>query len=98
MYLYIYAVRLYTNIPHTFGIEAVRYFLFKYQQYIYPRFSIPFILESIDFMLKNNTCVFDNEYFLQLQGTAKGTVFAQTFANLIIGHHEIKLYDRIELN
>ena len=69
-------VGLYTNIPHTFGIEAVRYFLLKYKEHINPRFNIPFILESVDFILKSNTCVFDNEYFLQLQGTAMGTVFA----------------------
>ena len=53
-------VGLYTNISHTFGMEAVRYFLLKYKEDIHPRFNIPFILESIDFILKNNTCVFDN--------------------------------------
>ena len=57
-------VGLYINIPHTFGMDAVRYFLLKYKEDIHPRFNIPFILESIDFILKNNTCVFDNEYFL----------------------------------
>ena len=88
----------YTNISHTFGIEAVRYFLLKYKEDIHPRFNIPFILESIDFILKNNTCVFDNEYFLQLQATAMGTVFAPTYANLSMGYHEIKLYDLIALN
>ena len=41
----------YTNISHTFGIEAVRYFLLKYKEDIHPRFNIPFILESIDFIL-----------------------------------------------
>ena len=79
-------------------MDAVRYFLLKYKEDIHPRFNIPFILESIDFILKNNTCVFDNEYFLQLQGTAMGTVFAPTYANLSMGYHEIKLYDLIELN
>ena len=91
-------VGLYTNIPHTFGMEAVRYFLLKYKEDIPPRFNIPFILESIDFILKNNTCVFDNEYFLQIQGIAMGTAFAPTYANLSMGYHEIKLYDLIELN
>ena len=91
-------VGLYTNIPHTFGMDAVRYFLLKYKEDIHPRFTIPFILESIDFILKNNTCVFDNEYFLQLQGTAMGTVFAPAYANLSMGYHEIRLYDLIELN
>ena len=55
-------VGLYTNIPHTFGMEAVRYFLLKLNEDNHLRFNIPFILESIDFILKNNTCVFDNEY------------------------------------
>ena len=91
-------VGLYTNIPQTFGMEAVRYFLLKYKEDIHPRFNIPFILESIDFILKNNTCVFDNEYFLQLQGTAMGTVCAPTYANLSMGYHEIKLYDLIKFN
>ena len=44
-------VGLYTNISHTFGMEAVRYFLLKYKEDIHPRFNIPFILESIDFIL-----------------------------------------------
>ena len=70
------------------------HFLLKYKEDIHSRFNIPFILESIDFILKNNTCVSDNEYFLQLQGTAMGTVFA----NVRMGYHEIKLYDLIELN
>ena len=91
-------VGLYTNIPHTFGMEAVSYFLLKYKEDIHLRFNIPFILESIDFILQNNTCVFDNEYFLQLQGTAMGTVFAPIYANLSMEYHEIKLYDLIELN
>ena len=79
-------------------MEAVRYFLSKCKEDIYPRFNISFILESIDFILKNNTCVFDNEYFLQLQGTAMDTVFAPTYVNLSMGYREIKLYDLIEFN
>ena len=90
-------VGLYTNMPQTFGMEAGRYFLLNKED-INPRFNTPFILESIDFILKNNTCVFDNEYFLQLQGTAMGTVFAPSYANLSMGYHEIKLFDLIELN
>ena len=91
-------VGLYTNTPHTFGMETVRYFLLKYKEDIHPRFNIPFILEPIDFILKNNSCVFDNKYFLQLQGTAMGTVFASTYTKLSMRYHEVKLYDLIELN
>ena len=79
-------------------MEAVRYFVLKYEEDIHPRFNVLLFLESVDFILKNNTCVFNDEYFLQLQGTAMGTVFAPTYANLSMGYHEIKLYDLIELN
>ena len=79
-------------------MEAVRYFLLKYKEDIHPRFNIRFILESIDFVSRNNTCVFDNENLLQLHGTAMGTVFAPTYGNLSMEYHEIKLYDLIELN
>ena len=79
-------------------MEAVRYFLLKYKEDIHSRFNIPFNSESIGFILKNNTCVFDNEYFLQVQGTAMGTLLAQTYTNLSMRYHEIELYDLIELN
>ena len=46
----------------------------------------------------NNTCVFDNEHLLQLHGTARGTVFSRTYANLSIEYHEAKLYTLAELN
>ena len=46
-------VGLYTNVPHTLGLKTVRYVLLKYQEDIYLRFIIPFILESIDFILKS---------------------------------------------
>ena len=59
---------------------------------------MPFILESVDFIVKNSTYIFDNEYFLQFQGTAVGTVFTPTYANVSMGYHEIKLYHLIELN
>ena len=68
------AVGLCTNKPFTFGLEVVRYFLLKYKEDIHPSFNTTFILESIDFILKK-TCVFDNEYFLHLRGTAIRTMF-----------------------
>ena len=59
-------VGLYTNIPHTFGMEAVRYFLLKYKEDIHPRFNMPFVLESIDFILKNNTLRMNTFYSLRV--------------------------------
>ena len=51
------AVGLCTNKPFTFGLEVVRYFLLKYKEDIHPSFNATFILESIDFILKNNMCL-----------------------------------------
>ena len=38
---------------------------------------------------------FDFEFYLQLKGTAVGTIFAPTYANLTMGYHEIKVYSII---
>ena len=35
-------VGLYTNIQHTFGLEAVWYFLLKFEKDIHPRFNVSF--------------------------------------------------------
>ena len=44
-------VDLYTKIQHNFELEVVSYFLSKYEADIDPRFTIPFVLESINFIL-----------------------------------------------
>ena len=80
-------ISLYTSIPHKFGIEAVDYFLSKYQEDLHPKFKKEFVLESANFILKNNTVTFDSEFYLQIKGTAMGTIFAPTYANLTIGYH-----------
>ena len=80
-------ISLYTSIPHKFGIEAVDYFLSKYQEDLHPKFKKEFVLESANFILKNNIVTFDSEFYLQIKGTAMGTIFAPTYANLTIGYH-----------
>jgi hypothetical protein len=39
--------------------------------------------------------MFDNTYYLQLKGTAMGTKMAPTYANLVLGYLEIKLYQTL---
>ena len=89
---------LYTNIPHEYGLEAMNYWLNKHQDSINSRFSKAFILESIEFILKNNSFRFNDEYFLQLVGTATGTDMAPTYATLTMGYYEVKFYTICELN
>ena len=89
---YIWLISLYTSILHEFGLEAIDYFLTKYQEDLNPRFKKEFVLESANFTLKNNTLIFDSEFYLQIKRTAMGTIFAPTYANLTIRYHEIKVY------
>ena len=86
---------MYTSISHEFGLEAIDYFLTKYQEDLHPRFRKEFVLESANFILKNITLTFDSEFYLQIKGTAMGTIFAPTIANLTMGYHEIKVYSII---
>ena len=81
---------LYTNIPHEYGLEAMNYWMDKHQDSINPRFSKVFILESVKFILKNNTFKFNDEYFLQLVGKATGTDMIPTYATLTMDYHELK--------
>ena len=89
---------LYTNIPHEYGLEAMNYWLNKHQDSINSRFSKAFILESVDFILKNNSFKFNDEYFLQLVGTATGTDMAPTYGTLTMGYCEVKFCTICELN
>ena len=39
-----------------------------------PRFNNQFIVDPADFILKNNSLTFDSIFFLQLKGTATGSL------------------------
>ena len=52
---------LYSNIPHELGNEAINYWLRKFPNDSPERFPKNFILEGIDFILKNNTFCFNGK-------------------------------------
>ena len=85
---------LYTNNPHAheFILRAMEYFVSNYRQSINPRFTTQFILKAASFILRNNSITFDQMFYLQMQGTAMGTIFALTHATLSMGFHETELY------
>ena len=87
---------LYTSIPHELGIEAITYFMEKFPNTMDPRFTKECILEATNFVLKNNTFEFNGENFLQLIGTAMGTIFAPTYATIVMGFLEEIFYNKIE--
>uniref|UniRef100_A0A8C5WJC8 Reverse transcriptase domain-containing protein n=1 Tax=Leptobrachium leishanense TaxID=445787 RepID=A0A8C5WJC8_9ANUR len=77
---------LYTIIPHNKGIEAAKFFLEKGQK-LQPE-QIDFILKGIQLILEHNYFWFSEEFYLQVSGTAMGTRFAPSFANLFMAHWE----------
>ena len=87
-----------TNIPHEFGLRAIEYFVSNYRQIINPRFTTQFVLEAASFILSNNSVTFDETFYLQIQGTVMGTIFAATYATLSMGFHETELYAIIRNN
>ena len=87
---------LYTSINHDLGIEATTYWINKHRDVIPDRFSDRFIIESLEFVLKNNNFKFDNIYYHQTDGTAMGTKLAPPYACLVIAYlEECKLFPDI---
>ena len=59
-------------------------------------FSTQSILDAISIILQKNTFQFDDKQFIQPQGTAMGTKMAPTYATLVMGFLEKKLYKLFE--
>ena len=84
---------LYTNIPHSEGIEACRTALNTRQVLQPPTEDLVHLIELI---LTKNNFVFDGEHYLQIYGTAMGTRMAPSYANIFMGNLERKLLERVD--
>lgn len=87
---------LYSNIPHELGLEAIEHWIDKFPDLLHDRFSKPFILQSLKFILEHNFMNFDGITYKQKLGTAMGTKVAPTYATLVLGFLEEKLYKNLE--
>ena len=87
---------LYSNIEHNLGLEAIEYWLDKYPEYIPNRISKSLLIQGTKFILENNFFYFNNKHYRQIKGTAMGTKVAPTYATLVLGYLEIRLYDKVE--
>jgi hypothetical protein len=90
-------VSLYTSIPHDLGLEAITFWVENYAQSLARKFTTRFIIEAISIILKENTFCFDDTHYKQIQGTAMGTKMAPTYATLVMGYLEKKLYGTYEV-
>ena len=86
---------LYSNIPHDLGLDAIKFWLQKHPEDLHRRFTDNFILDSIEFILQNNTFYFNGEHYRQRKGTAMGTKFAPVYATLVMGYLEETLYRKV---
>lgn len=77
---------LYTNIPHTDGLTALKYFLdLRTNDDGLPT---KFIVDMSELVLTKNYFLFEHQYYLQISGTAMGATMAPDYANLYLGFLE----------
>uniref|UniRef100_A0A8C5LZ93 Reverse transcriptase domain-containing protein n=1 Tax=Leptobrachium leishanense TaxID=445787 RepID=A0A8C5LZ93_9ANUR len=77
---------LYSNIPHAMGMQIVNERISDSKKL--DDIQVGFIMESIQFILENNYFKFGEDFFLQKNGTAMGTKFAPSYANLYMAGWE----------
>ena len=83
---------LYTNIPHSEGIEAIANTM-QQNPHITKDFDIkPEVITSLlELILKLNNFTFNDKFYLQTMGCAMGTKCAPAYANLLMREFEEKL-------
>ena len=87
---------MYSNITLNLGIKAIRYWISKYPELLHKRYNIDFVIEALEFVLKNATFQFNDEYYTLIKGTVTGTKVAPTYANLTMAFLEIEFYRKVK--
>ena len=77
-------VSLYTSIPHTDGLVAMKHFLSKDSR----KLPINTLLRLCELVLSLNSFSFNNDHYQQTSGVAMGTRMGPSFACLFMGHFE----------
>ena len=85
---------LYTNIPHEDGIQKVKDFLKKHNA---PQEELTLVETLLEHILKKNYFEFNNEYYLQISGTAMGTRCAPNYAIIFMAELEEKFLSTLTL-
>ena len=87
---------MYTNIDNELGKEAITYWVTNHPNQLLRNISKEFIIKALAIVRECNAFTFDNTNYVQIRGTAMGTKVAPTYATLVMGFLEIKLYRQIE--
>ena len=86
---------MYESLTQKLGLPALRLFLTQYKYLIPSRLSVDFIIESMTFVLNNNTGYFNGEIYRQRIGTATGIKPAPPYADLAMGYLEVQLFYKL---
>jgi hypothetical protein len=81
---------LYTNIPHSDGIEACNEIWESRSVKMPPTDCLVTMLTMV---LKKNNFTFNGDHYLQINGTAMGTKMAPSYANIFMGKLEKQLLE-----
>lgn len=73
-----------SNVPHDYGIQTIKYWLETFPHELPNRTKGNFIIESLEFIFKNNYFIFNETPYREKSETAMGTNFAPTYANLVM--------------
>ena len=87
---------LYSNIPHELGLAAIEHWIHRFPNLLNDIFPKEFVLKSLKLILENNFMHFNEMVYRQKLGTAMGTKVAPTYATLVLGFLEEKLYSVVK--
>ena len=82
-----------TNIKHDVFYKAIEYWIDKFHGDIPlpSRFTIAFILEGLNIILKFNYFYINKNFFRQIKGTTMGIIFAVVGSNLTVAYFGVKM-------
>jgi predicted GIY-YIG superfamily endonuclease len=84
---------LYTNIPHNEGLQACSE---AWETRTVNNPPTHFLVQLLELVLKLNNFEFNEENYLQINGTAMGTKMAPSYANIFMGKLEGQLLASVE--
>ena len=86
---------LYTNIPIPAGIQCVKNILEKFPD---PKRPDRQLLQLLEINLTRNDFVFNEQFYLQIKGTAMGKKFAPAYANIFMAKWRRRFWINARLN
>ena len=82
---------MFMNISEALGMKAISHFLNKQPELLHSRFSVEFVIEATQLVLKNNVSFFDGNYRRQIHGCAMGSHKSPPYSSIAIGYLEEQL-------